>query len=70
MIKKFNEMYSDDNVLETIRDILDSQILDEFDVELGKFGHSTEESYSCNEFDTYPYIFTNDGYLVNVDEIS
>lgn len=60
-------MYSDDDVLETIRDILDSQILDEFDVELGKFGHSTEKSYSCNEFDTYSYISTNDGYLVNVD---
>ena len=67
MIKKFNEMYSEDDILGTIRDILDSQILDEFDVELGKFGHSTEKSYSCNEFDTYSYIFTNDRYLVNVD---
>lgn len=48
MIKKFNEMYSDDNVLETIRDILDSQILDEFDVELGKFGWSVETKLIYN----------------------
>lgn len=48
MIKKFNEMYSDDTVLETIRDILDSQILDEFDVELGKFGWSVETKLIYN----------------------
>lgn len=45
MIKKFNEMYSNDDVLGTIRDILDSQILDEFDVELGKFGWSVETKF-------------------------
>lgn len=33
MIKKFNEMDSNDDLIGTIRDILNSQILDEFDVE-------------------------------------
>lgn len=50
-VKKFNEMYSEDDVLETIRDILDSQILDEFDLELGKFGWGVETKFIFNSPD-------------------
>lgn len=48
MIKKFNEMFSEDDTLGTIRDILDSQILDDFDVELGNFGWGIETKFIFN----------------------
>jgi hypothetical protein len=48
IIKKFNEMYQDDDTLGTIRDIIESNILDEYDVELENFGWGTQTSFQLN----------------------
>jgi len=64
IIKKFNEMYQDDDTLGTIRDIIESNILDEYDVELFEFGRFNEKKFGIpetKEYDpTYSYTFSAD----------